>query len=377
MGICLRSQWWVRIGFCLVTYTDFPILPYGHLKYILFNYTHIKLNTSSISCQYIINKYLLITHIHVLFSSGYPNIYIIYKLLGGYMDQDKILKNKAQELLFKSMENADQSINIQVENGYMTLTGIVDVLSEKKAVEELVRSIPGVKSVENALTIGMDRNIADKDITEEIINRFKSDRRLEDDNIGATTKQGIAQLQGSVKQLAEANIAFELASSVMGVKDVINQLKIESPNSPHDDASLTNAIERSFSLSGKVSAQDIKTQCYNGTVYLDGTVDTPEEKKYAEQLAATVPGIKKVANRLVTRHGNTTQDNELTNKLREELRTNPWATPGAQIEAYVIDNTAFLGGEVYSIEARIQAERTAASLDGITQVQNEIEVAKH
>ncbi len=293
------------------------------------------------------------------------------------MDQDKILKDKAQELLFKSMENADQSINIQVENGYMTLTGIVDVLSEKKAVEELVRSIPGVKSVENALTIGMDRNIADKDITEEIINRFKSDRRLEDDNIGATTKQGIAQLQGSVKQLAEANIAFELASSVMGVKDVINQLKIESPNSPHDDASLTNAIERSFSLSGKVSAQDIKTQCYNGTVYLDGTVDTPKEKKYAEQLAATVPGIKKVANRLVTRHGNTTQDNELTNKLREELRTNPWATPGAQIEAYVIDNTAFLGGEVYSIEARIQAERTAASLDGITQVQNEIEVAKH
>lgn len=293
------------------------------------------------------------------------------------MNRDKILKDKAEELLFDSMDNADQSINIQVEKGYITLTGIVDVLSEKKAVEELVRSIPGVKGVENALTIGMDRNIDDKDVTQEIVNRFTSHSHLENEYIGATTKQGIVHLQGNVNNLAQANIALQLASSVMGVKDIVNQLKIGDLETPSDDASLVNAIERTFAISGKVSAQDIQTQCYNGTVYLNGTVDTRDEKEYAEQLATTVPGVHKVNNRLDTRHGNTDQDNELTNILRQELRNNPWDTPSAQIEAYVIDSTAFLAGEVYSIEARILAERTAAGIDGITQVQNDIEVAKH
>lgn len=295
------------------------------------------------------------------------------------MTQDDMIKQKVEEALSENMHNSSLGVNVQVEKGYVTLTGIVDVLSEKDYAERVVNSISGIKGVNNALTVGMDGEITDEQITQQVIGKFISEPQLEAQEVGATTKRGAVYLQGRVKTLAEANIARELASTVMGVKDVVmNQLKIgDNLEGPHDDATITNAVEVALSASEEVSARDVRTSCRNGVIYLDGTVNTLKEKETAGRLASTVPGVRQVVNNLSTRHGGNDRDSELTNLLRERLRKNEWATPGFQIEAYVIDGTAYLDGEVYSVEAKSQAELVAGGIPGIKQVQNDIEVARH
>ena len=48
----------------------------------------------------------------------------------------------------------------------------------------------------------------------------------------------------------------------------------------------------------KLSSYDIEIRFRQGTAQLAGTVNSLQERAYAEQIAATVPGVKKVENQL-------------------------------------------------------------------------------
>lgn len=294
------------------------------------------------------------------------------------MNKDEIIKDKLNELLFAKMENADMGINIRVADGYVTLYGIVDTLSEKEYAAEAAISIPGVKGVDNSLTIGMDGKIDDDDISRAVISRITASKDIKGTHIGAITNKGIVHLKGQSKTLEEAKLAKRLASKVMGVSEVISDIEIiGDENSPQDDASLVNYVEGAFAASHEIEAEDVHTSCKKGVIYLEGTVDTPQQKYKASYWASTIPGVRKVVNRINTRHDGDDEDSHLTNILREKLRQNPWTAPGAQIESYVIDGIAHLGGEVYSVEAKRNAELEALKMQGINQVQNDIEVARH
>jgi len=215
------------------------------------------------------------------------------------MTHDDMLKLKAEEALSTNMHNSSLGINIQVEKGYITLTGIVDVLAEKSAAQEIISRLSGIKGVNNELTVGMDNYVEDEEITEQVIQRFLEEPQIEAKEIGAVAKKGVVYLKGHAKTLAEVEIAKELAGTVMGVKDVVNQLKIgQHLEGPHDDATLTNAVEVALSASGEVSARDVKTRCENGVIYLEGTVDNPAQRQAAQRWATTVPGVRRVVNKL-------------------------------------------------------------------------------
>lgn len=219
------------------------------------------------------------------------------------MEQDERTKERVKEALFSSMDNADLGIITDVRKGHVTLSGIVDTLSEKHFAAEVIRKIPEVKSVENALTISMDRKTDDDDIAQVITDRLVQEPRLKDSRLSAAVNKGVVYLKGSVKTLAEKELAETLAGTVMGVKEIVNQVRIgEKLEGPHDDATLVNAVEVMFSASEELAADDIKTDCRRGVIYLSGKVRSPHESDMAEYLAKTVPGVRRVVNELVVQH---------------------------------------------------------------------------
>jgi osmotically-inducible protein OsmY len=143
------------------------------------------------------------------------------------MKQDEVIKKKVSEILFNNMENADQGINIEVENGFVKLSGIVDILSEKNYAEDMARTIEGVKGVDNSLSISMDGNIDDSDITRTVIDRILSHPGLKEAGLGAETKKGTVYLMGTVKALDDSNTARDIAGTVIGVKEIVNLIKIK------------------------------------------------------------------------------------------------------------------------------------------------------
>ncbi len=65
-----------------------------------------------------------------------------------------------------------------------------------------------------------------------------------------------------------------------------------------DDATITASVKSKLvaEKAGNLTRVDVDTN--NGTVYLNGTVESPEQKSRAEQLAWQAKGVKSVVNNL-------------------------------------------------------------------------------
>lgn len=264
------------------------------------------------------------------------------------------------------LHNAD--IDIETRNGEVTLVGFVDVLAEKWAAGKIVQMIPGVVSVDNSLTVAIDRQLEDNNITELIQEKLIANQLA---NVTATVKAGTAYLEGRVEILAAEEGAKEIAAQVPGVKEVISYINFEQGDFHTDDASVTNAVETELSRSTTVSARDVETSTCHGIVTLKGTVDTPAQKEAAVKIAAQVPGVKNINNYLNTRHGSGDSDYMLTNEIRNELGNHGLGG----VRCFVVDRTAFLEGAVGSPDQKEKAEEVVGSFEGIEGINNDIQIS--
>jgi len=65
-----------------------------------------------------------------------------------------------------------------------------------------------------------------------------------------------------------------------------------------DDATITAAVKSKLVADRASNLTRVDVDTNNATVYLNGTVDTPEQKAKAEQLAWQAKGVKSVVNNL-------------------------------------------------------------------------------
>ncbi|NLT94099.1 MAG: BON domain-containing protein [Clostridia bacterium] len=292
------------------------------------------------------------------------------------MYRDQQLKSDIEKALEREMPQSYLEINVEVEKGYVKLHGIVESLAEKEQAEEIVKKVPNVRGIDNGLTVAMDTIREDEEIEHLVMEKFLNEPRLDLKKIGAECEKGTVILRGTASSLGEIELAKELAAQVQGVKEVKTLVKFGEEAQEADDSSIVNAIETAFATSGLVEAEDIITGCTNGIVKLEGIVDNAEQKEAAVVIAKTVPGVRKVVENLKTRHDSTSGDGYLTNKLRNALKDDPRVSP-AQVKAYVIDETAYLSGIVYGIDAKKAAEEVARKIQGIKKVVNDITVHYH
>jgi hyperosmotically inducible protein len=292
------------------------------------------------------------------------------------MHWDEKLKSDIEETLEREMGKSYLEINVEVEKGYVKLQGIVESLAEREQAEQAVKKVPYVRGIDNGLTVAMDTIQEDEEIEHLVLEKFVNEPKLDIKKIGAECEKGTIILRGVASTLGEIELAKELAAQVQGVKEVKSLVKFDETAKEVDDASIVNGVELAFATSGLVEAEDIITSCSKGVVRLDGIVDNAEQKEAAVIIAKTVPGVRKVVERLKTRHDNTDGDGYLTNLLRKALNDDPRVSP-AQVKGYVIDETAYLNGKVYGIDAKIAAEEVARKIEGIKKVVNDIIVAYH
>ncbi|HEU4368148.1 MAG TPA: BON domain-containing protein [Methylomirabilota bacterium] len=65
-----------------------------------------------------------------------------------------------------------------------------------------------------------------------------------------------------------------------------------------DDATITAGVKSRLVADKAANLTRVDVDTNNGTVYLNGTVDTPEQKAKAEQLAWQAKGVRSVVNNL-------------------------------------------------------------------------------
>lgn len=65
-----------------------------------------------------------------------------------------------------------------------------------------------------------------------------------------------------------------------------------------DDTSITASVKSKLVADKPANLTRVDVDTNNGTVYLNGVVDTPEQRTRAEQLAGQAKGVKAVVNNL-------------------------------------------------------------------------------
>jgi len=139
------------------------------------------------------------------------------------------LQDRIQALLNSDKDLRGYGLNAEVTDGHVLLTGIVDALAEKERLTDLVKSIPGVKSVENSVTISTDGQVSDADVDTEVAQELGADPRLNTAKVYPKTTKGTVTLQGHAKDREQAELAGQAASKARGVKQIINRIRTTKP----------------------------------------------------------------------------------------------------------------------------------------------------
>ncbi|MFP4896073.1 BON domain-containing protein [Paraburkholderia sp. EG304] len=138
---------------------------------------------------------------------------------------DEELANAVRAILHWSVVVPDDSVKVQVEKGWVTLTGSVDWAYQRQIVARAVGHMRGLRGMTNAIEV-RSRAVSE-DIVGKIAAAMQRHAQREVKHIGIHVKDGTVTLTGKVGSCAERAVARGVAWSAPGVRAVVDDLVVE------------------------------------------------------------------------------------------------------------------------------------------------------
>jgi len=227
---------------------------------------------------------------------------------------DRIESSAKQTYVFRTYLKND-NIKVVSKSGDTTLTGTVTEESHKALARDTVAGLPGVKSVDDKLTLKGKPSATGSDAW--LITKVKF-TLLFHKNVNATgtkvfAKQGVVTLRGKATSMAQKDLTSEYVADVDGVKSVTNEMtvpsaakqgkstaaaKMDAVGDAVDDASITAMVKATLFYHHSTSALSTNVVTKDGIVTLSGKARNAAEKDLAEKLVSDVQGVNKVVNNI-------------------------------------------------------------------------------
>ena len=146
----------------------------------------------------------------------------------------------------------------------------------------------------------------------------------------------------------------------------------------HSDEGITSVIQASLEANDKVKARQVGVETREGTVYLNGVVDTEEARREAARVAWRTEGVVGVVNDLTVGErtvGSWVDDVMISSKVKAKLIAKSDIRAG-DIDVSSSQAVVTLIGRVKSETIKSDAERIARGMKGVKDVNNELTVGR-
>jgi hyperosmotically inducible periplasmic protein len=220
---------------------------------------------------------------------------------------DRIESSAKKSYVFKHYLT-DDAIKTESKNGAVTLTGTVAEESHIGLARDTVSGLPGVRSVDNQLTVKGEAPAEHSDtwIALKVKTALLFHRNVRATKTDVNVKDGIVTLSGEASSLAQKELTTEYAKDIDHVKQVNNQMTVaKTPAKPDetvgekiDDASITAQVKASLLSHHSTSALKTKVETTDAVVKLSGIARNTAEKSLVTKLATDVNGVSDVVNNM-------------------------------------------------------------------------------
>ncbi|REK17579.1 MAG: BON domain-containing protein [Planctomycetota bacterium] len=261
------------------------------------------------------------------------------------------------------------SINVNVENGSVTLTGVVGSVQEK-SLARVLSWVTGVRTVDNRqLEVAQWRDQPhrrdslvvmrnDTQLKRAVEDSLLYDPRVRHAQIAVHVRYGAVSLFGTVRTLSAKRAAEQDAKNTLGVRRVRNHLKVE-PTEFLDDVAITEWANKVLLRDAVLSEFDVQVTTRFGKVFLSGKVNSVYAKDRAAELIANIPGALDLYNGIeVESTWQPKLDAEIVEDVRRRLRWSP-LLDADRIKVSVDDGLVTLEGVVDTPQEREAATRHA------------------
>lgn len=206
------------------------------------------------------------------------------------------------------------------------------------------------------------------------------------------TARGEVTLTGAVPTEEVKGLAAAIARDTSGVSTVHNNLTVNPGVAANPEAAsigdrvadleIKTLVSDHLARATELQNEHITVQVSKRRVSLDGTVDSPAQRRAADRIALLVPGVLELASNLTVTNATVSPqsapesaDDRLARRVEFELyATKAVALKDVQIRSQ--DGSVFLSGKVGSRAERLLAERVTQSVEGVKKVVNSLSASE-
>jgi osmotically-inducible protein OsmY len=193
------------------------------------------------------------------------------------------------------------NVQVDVQDGEVTLFGAVRSYVAKRAVEQDAWAIGGVSEVDNEVTVAFNGSASDREQLEShIADRIAWDPQIDGDTVHTTLTGGVVTLKGTVDAYWKKNRLNDLVQDVRGVTSVVNTVSVVPPDDIADQ-SIARQVVEALRRNDRIDVDTIDVTVENGRVTLSGYVPSWVARNSVLESIMSTSGVVDVTAHLAVR----------------------------------------------------------------------------